>query len=779
MRLYLLVIALLPFSALAQARLNLNFEPEANRHQPLLLWVSRYQGSGTQESQLLRVDTLTNAASGRGSLLLDASRLDEPVSGALYTSIAPVDSMRGHTVTISARMRTEGYSGKAFLYAHAQTERARENLASNDNFNTPAPPNTAGWHRVQIQLPVPSAATSLLFGLRFAGQGKVWLDDIQVEWDKGQRYHDQLLPGTEPLVLSAAARRPNWDFERPRPLLPDPRYLAQPDSTVPAHRGRRSLRLRPSAGSAAPFAYLGQVPVDTTLRGKTLVVQGYIRGATSPAASVYYTLLNEDNSSSRRRGARSGLRELPLTLASAADWQPFSVSLPITWNDYFTQVAIGMRLGNSGELWVDDMRLLVDGKPYVPPADPAAIAAPTAAELAWLRQAALPLRTVVTDGGDGKDLAAFGALTSKAQLIALGEVTYGSREVAQLRHRLARYLVEQRGVRALALEADMGACLALNAYLQTGQGDPRQLLGQLGTYNSAETLALVQWLRTFNERATNKVQVWGLECQHPTEAIAGLRQLLPPRWVELQTQLDQLTAQLRELPTAGIRLNPFTAPSTTEPRLVAIQNTLRNIRYSVEEHNRLRAGSELTLGDATLLRQLIQELEQYTTFLTLDPDLAQAYRAASLAENIYWCRSQQPGSKLLLLAHNNVVAATGTTGQLLRATYGPEFVTLGTAFGIGSFRTDDGLGGKFAVAQAPAPALGSYEHYFQTAKLPLSYLDLRTPPLSPSTQWLYQNLLLRDVGHAAPATPFLRHDLRREFDVLVFIPASTPLQAVR
>ncbi|QJX49099.1 erythromycin esterase family protein [Hymenobacter taeanensis] len=466
----LLLLVILPFAVLAQARLNLNFEPEVNRHQPLLLWLSRYNGTGAQEAQLLRVDTVAKAASGRGSLLVDASRFDEPVNGAFYTSITPADSMRGQTVTISAGLRTEGFTGKAFLYAYAQSATIGENgesLASNDNFNSPPPPVSSGWQRVQIQLPVPTATTNLLFGLRFQGQGKVWLDDVRVEWGNGQRYHDQLLPGTEPLVLTAAARRPNWDFEQPRPLLPDPRYLALSDSVTPAHHGRRSLHLKPTAGAVAPYAYLGQVPLDTALRGKTLVVQGYLRGATSPVASFYYTLLIEDNRTGQRRGARSLLRELPLHTAAAApaEWRAFSVSIPITWNQDFSQLALGVHLGNTGELWVDDLRLLMDGKPYTPPTDAAAVPLPTAAELAWLRQAAVPLRTAAPDGGDVKDLAAFGALTGKAQIIALGEVTHGSREVAQLRHRLTRYLVEQQGVRSLMLEADMGACLVLNEYV--------------------------------------------------------------------------------------------------------------------------------------------------------------------------------------------------------------------------------------------------------------------------------------------------------------------------
>lgn len=760
-----------------QARLNFNFEPEANQRQPLLLWVTRSAEERTNPN-LLRIDTLTRAVRGRGSLLLDASRTEEPVGGAIYTSIVPIDSLRGQTVTISGWLRTQNFTGKAFLYAHAQTARAGENLASNDNFNTPTLPVTSDWQRVQIQLPVPAAATSLLLGLRFQGQGRVWLDDVRVEASNNHRYHDPLLPGTEPLLLSAAARRANWDFEQLLPRLPDPRYHSRRDSVAPAQHGRYSLLLEPTAGISAPYAYLGQVPIDSSRRGKTLVVQGFVRlPATTQAPTFYYSFLAESTLTGRRRGARGPLQEVPLTLPTgvAGQWQPFRVEVPLLWNDYYTQLALGLRLNGPGAVGVDNLQLLVDGKPYAPPRDLAAPTLPTAAELAWLRQAAVPLRTLLPDGGDTKDLAALGALVGKAQLIGLGEVTYGSRETAQLRQRLIRYLVEQKGLRTLALEADAAACLVLNQYLLTGQGTPRELVAALGSYNSAETLALMQWLRTYNAQATTKVQVWGALCQSPTATTTWLREQLPERATALRTELDQLGKQLLVLPAAGIRLNPFTEPGKTDPRLTAARTVLQALRSSFTEYTRL--SSAASLPETATSYYLLQLLEQYLGQHTLEPELAAGYVANSLAENLHWLHGQPNGGRMVVLAHNNVVAATAGTGQRLRATYGPEYLALGAAFGKGSFRAQDEAG-KFSTAQAAAAEPGSYEYYFQAAQLPACYLDLRRPDLTAGTQWLYQNLLLRDVGREAPPTPFLRHDLRREFDAVVFLPTSSPLWAV-
>lgn len=773
----LLLLVSVPELSHAQARLNLSFEPGANRRQPFLLWNTRVPAL---PARVLRLDTLTPAASGRGSMLLDVSQAEEPVGGAVYTSISPIDSLRGHTVTISGQIRTQNFTGKAFLYAHAQSATAGENLASNDDFSTPALPPNSEWRRVQIQLPVPTGATSLLLGLRFLGQGRVWLDDVRVEWGPGQRYPDQLLPGTEPLLLSAAARQPNWDFERRPATLPDPRYRAQPDSAGPAH-GRYSLRLEPGRSGAPVYAYLGQAPLDSGLRGKTLVVQGQLRYAVpTPAPALYYTLLAEGNGPEGRRGAREPLRELPLTIPAAQSgtgWQPFRVEVPTTWNTYYTQLVLGLRLAGPGPVWVDNVQLLVDGKPYTPPRDPAAPTLPTAAELAWLRQTAVPLRTSLPDAGDTKDLTALGTLVGKAQVIGLGETTYGSREIAQLRHRLLRYLIEQKSLCTVALEADAAACLALNDYLQTGQGNPRQLVQALGSYNSPETLALVQWLRTYNERATSKAQVWGLECRQPAALTAYLREMLPERATALRARLEELDRQLQQLPAAAIRLNPFTEPGKTAPQLTAARAALQQIRTALDEQNRL-SGS-LLLPEAALQRQLLVLLEQFAGQHTLDLDLTATYRANTLAENIHWLHQQAPGGRLAVLAHNTVLAATNGTGQRLRATYGPDYVALGTAFNAGSFRTEiraENGTASFRTAVAPAAEPGSYEYYFQAARLPLTYLNLRTASLTAGTQWLHQNLLLRDVGYTLPPTQFLRHDLRREFDALLFLPATTALQ---
>ncbi|WP_280640544.1 erythromycin esterase family protein [Hymenobacter volaticus] len=190
--------------------------------------------------------------------------------------------------------------------------------------------------------------------------------------------------------------------------------------------------------------------------------------------------------------------------------------------------------------------------------------------------------------GDQKDLVAFGQLVGKSTIIGLGEVTYGSHEQMQLKYRLFRYLVEQKGARVLALDADLGACLALNDYLQTGKGEPQQLVAELATWDTTEMLALVRWMRTYNERATSKLQIVGIGINQAPEGLRYLRQQLPAKPNYLGEQLTALQRQLRELNDLEIALNPLQQPTKSDPRLDAIRRVLAEVRTAYDVSAKLR-----------------------------------------------------------------------------------------------------------------------------------------------------------------------------------------------
>ncbi|MBD2714325.1 erythromycin esterase family protein [Microvirga sp. STR05] len=792
-RLFFVVLTLLSCRpATAQAILNLDFEPTANRRQPLLFWGRRQQ----PDELLIRVDTVAPAQHGRGSLLLDASLAEEPEGTSVVTTLPVSDSVSGRIATVSVWVRTEEFQGTAWLKAYSsystETTPYSGQLSEKAMQPTKLAP-TAGWQKLEVQLPVSQTANRLSMLLAFNGRGRLWLDNFQVRYDKGQTYRDAPLAGTEPLLLPPGTPLPNWDFERRGPAqLPGAASTArrwQLDSAV-AQRGRRSLRVEAAPASAAPV-YLGLVPLDSLL-GKTLTVRGYVRYAGSAVAGqAPPTLLYRVMGNSDLRMYPYDRHKWPGTLtasplpepAPGTPWQRFELTLPISAKRNLSQLALLLQPG-AAPVWFDHIELLADGRAFSPPPPPVP-GLPTAAELAWLRKAAVPLRTTAPDGGDQKDLAAFGQLVGSAPVIGLGEVTLGSHEQMQLKHRLFRYLVEQKNVRVLALDTDLGACLALNDYLQTGTGNPQQLVANLPLWDTEEMLALVRWMRTYNQQhPTATLQLLGIDLQEAPEILRYLRQRLPAQAGYRGELLTTLQRQLRALADAGISLNYLQNAQQTDPRLETVRRLLAEVRAAFDGPAKLRRGYGATPAEAAALSQLLRQAEQYSVVQTMSSRFRFSYRAACLAENVEWARTQANGKGVAVWSHNTHLKTYDqddtTLGEVLRRYYGAGYVAVGLLFHEGSFRALPSTEPPaFVTATAAPSSVGSYEHYFRAATLPASFLNLRTPDLAPGTQWLYENLLFRDGTLRPYEQPFSRHSLRREFDALLYVPKSTPAVVVR
>ncbi|GGR41365.1 erythromycin esterase family protein [Streptomyces roseolus] len=119
-----------------------------------------------------------------------------------------------------------------------------------------------------------------------------------------------------------------------------------------------------------------------------------------------------------------------------------------------------------------------------------------------LDRTAHPLRTTEPRGGTA-DLRPFGRMVGDARVVGLGEATHSSHEFLTLKHRLLRYLAEEKGFRAFALEGPWSTGLRLDAYLLRGEGDLEQIMdeefqGAYRWWNNAEYRALLQGMRAYN-----------------------------------------------------------------------------------------------------------------------------------------------------------------------------------------------------------------------------------------------------------------------------------------
>ncbi len=120
-----------------------------------------------------------------------------------------------------------------------------------------------------------------------------------------------------------------------------------------------------------------------------------------------------------------------------------------------------------------------------------------------------------------------------AKIVALGASARQTRELSEVAHRIVRLLVEEEGFRSLALEGDDPGRLGLDVYVATGDGDPRASLGKARSFwRTAEILALVHWMRSYNKR-------------HPGDPVRFARSPVEP--VRHPTRLDGLAELERTL----------------------------------------------------------------------------------------------------------------------------------------------------------------------------------------------------------------------------------------
>jgi len=138
----------------------------------------------------------------------------------------------------------------------------------------------------------------------------------------------------------------------------------------------------------------------------------------------------------------------------------------------------------------------------------------------WIKANAIPLST--PEAGHGfADMQPLKKLIGDARIVSLGEATHGTREFFQLKHRMLEFLATEMGFTLFSIEANMPEAYKLNDYVLHGNGDPARLIKGMyfWTWNTEEVLAMVKWMRAFNESGKGRVEFTGFDMQTPNVAL--------------------------------------------------------------------------------------------------------------------------------------------------------------------------------------------------------------------------------------------------------------------
>ena len=364
----------------------------------------------------------------------------------------------------------------------------------------------------------------------------------------------------------------------------------------------------------------------------------------------------------------------------------------------------------------------------------------------WAAAHAVPL-TTVEPSEDLSDLLPLKSMIGKARVVALGEPMHGAHESMAFRNRLIRFLVEQMGFTAVALESGFTESSNARSFVEGGDGDAETAaqtgLPWLSQY--LETGQLLQWMRDYNTAAASrghrKIGLYGIDI--PAGGRLSGPRLTIDSALKFLSRADPTTAQkIRDSLSGGLpgtesqELGPLSAVTQMEfdTSIQAIAKAMQKSRKS------LIAGSSdeeyrWALHNLDAARQIAKCLP--ITPSTPPPGTSvrlwarlEACRDAAMAENVQWAlKNEGRQGRLLVFAHLGHVMNSKEDGRRmaevrekpplmgfhLRREYGKDLYIIAMA----TATTSGGL------PTAKPVETDSIESALAGLGLPLMFLDVR------------------------------------------------------
>lgn len=406
----------------------------------------------------------------------------------------------------------------------------------------------------------------------------------------------------------------------------------------------------------------------------------------------------------------------------------------------------------------------------------AALPPPEQRALSAMQRVALPLESTEPDG-DLSDLRHLGRMVGNAQVVGLGEATHSSHEFFTMKHRVMRYLVEEKGFRTFALEASWSSGLRLDAYLLTGKGDARQIMREefqdtYAWWNTAEYLALIEWMRTYNgAHPQDPLRFMGDDFAYGgPELYDRVLAYVAQEHPELLPRFNELYQGLRPTNAAGPYMKAYLARPLAERRDMADRS-----------ERALALLTDRPVPSGSPMQEAYAWAEQHATAIAQtargyafdfeDPEQlkeSMRFRDRLMADNVAWWHAHT-GQKILLSAHDAHVAYRTSDpryptmqGAFLHDRFGKDYLSVGSTFGRGSFNAT-GPDGATRVHTLGFAAPGSNEHFLERVSGRDYVVDLRTAPQAART-WLAIARPTRSIGTAYPEpehriAPVRSHDI--------------------
>ena len=401
----------------------------------------------------------------------------------------------------------------------------------------------------------------------------------------------------------------------------------------------------------------------------------------------------------------------------------------------------------------------------------------------WAKTQAIQLQTV-EPGRNFDDMRRLKSLIGAARVVALGEPTHGAHEPLAFRNRLFRYLVEELGFTAIAIESGLPDSHPIFDFVAGGPGTVRQVVRSsltcgLGAYQENEEL--VQWMREYNAKAepTRKVRFYSIDlggCGEGTplafeNALTYLTRVDPASGKQMRATFQPYLVRLSAANAAPL------SPAESDSLSAAIEDLLA--RLERERPTFIAATSEADYEWAHRNAIVARQAHRLYRVRPTEANFSSAWRQfsqrdAAMADDVRWVLEREgPSGRVLVFAHNAHVMNALVAGEIFKSFERPP-----TAMGqhlrsaLGADLVIIGVSSAENGAGLPTGSLepGGLDAALSRVGLPLFLLDLHAARSDRVVAaWLAERRELRtNFTKSLTVSPSVA------FDALLFVNSLTP-----
>ena len=389
-----------------------------------------------------------------------------------------------------------------------------------------------------------------------------------------------------------------------------------------------------------------------------------------------------------------------------------------------------------------------------------------------------------------------------ARVVLLGEATHGTSEFYRFRTRLTRALVERRGFRIVAVEADWPDAARIDAWVRHLEGPPPswQAFARFPTWmwRNHEVRELVDWLREYNgsiDDPDHRVGFYGLDLYSLYTSMGTVLEYLEdvdPEAADVARARYACLEPWERDPAAYGRAALSSRFAECEDEVLAnLSDLLENrLDYAAKDGYRFL--------DAVQNARLVRNAEEYYRIMYYGSRESWNLRDSHMFETLQALRSfHGPGSKAVVWEHNSHLGDARATemgargehnvGQLCRQEYGAGAYLVGFGTDRGTVAAASEWDGPMEVKTVRRSHPDSYERVCADAEPERFLLPLRAGFLDDKAlrRELSEPRLERAIGviyrpETELASHYFQAVLPQQFDEWVWFDDSravTPLGA--